>query len=474
MRNAAIDFGDDSNVINLSDMGDDLGMSLLANTTISRGDSPKTRDVHVSSSFNSGQDIQISSLEPLDAVSLDIPIGGGGYSSLDALPEITIDRSGGGERSGYGGERSGYGISSGFENSQSASGPGISLMQASRDPEADKREKIDLINKLTRLESKGFPISKRFTMDNSLEEIKVEFDRLVDAKQLEKSMKFQRQMMMGFCTGLELMNEKFNPFDWKLNGWSESIHENIEDFDEVFEELYDKYKDRGKMPPEARLIFMMVGSGFMFHMSNSFFRSKMPATDDILRNNPELARQFAAAAANSAGPGFGNFMNMAMPGGQQSGGPGQPAVFGGQAPAGAFYQAGSSTVPPVQMPQMMAAQEPPRVPRREMRGPSGVDDILKTFEEVRASDNMSFGAMNSGGMSDGIPIPAAMMMQNPGGQQIDMFGRPAAAAASELGSLHSDDLGSIAESTRTGGTRGGGQRRRKASTPIGASISLDV
>jgi hypothetical protein len=77
-------------------------------------------------------------------------------------------------------------------------------------------------------------------------------------------------------------------------------------------------------------------------------------------------------------------------------------------------------------------------------------------------------------MSDGLPIPAAMMMQNPGGQQVDMFGRPAAAAASELGSLHSDDLGSVAESTRTGGTRGGGQRRRKTATPIGASISLDL
>ncbi len=470
MRSAALDFGDDSNVINLSDMGDDLGMSLLANTPISKGDSPKTRDVNVSSSFSSGPDIQINSLEPLDAVSLDIPLGGGS-SSLDALPEITIDRSdrGGG---GFGS----YGSSApAFENSQSATGPGITLMQAGRDPEADKREKIDLINKLTRLESKGFPISKRFTMDNSLEEIKVEFDRLVDAKQLEKSLKFQRQMMMGFCTGLELMNEKFNPFDWKLNGWSESVHENIEDFDEVFEELYDKYKDRGKMPPEARLIFMMVGSGFMFHMSNSFFRSKMPATDDILRNNPELARQFAQAAANSAGPGFGNFMGMAMPGGAPAA-PGQPAVFGGapQAPSGAFYQAGASTVPPVQMPQMMAAQEPVRAPRREMRGPSGVDDILKTFEEVRASDNISFGAMNSGGMSDGLPIPAAMMMQNPGGQQVDMFGRPAAAAASELASLHSDDLGSVAESTRTGGTRGGGQRRRKTATPIGASISLDL
>ena len=62
--------------------------------------------------------------------------------------------------------------------------------------------------------------------------------------------------------------------------------ENIEDFDEVFEELYDKYKGRGNMPPEAKLLMSLVGSGFMFHMSNSFFRSKMSnmTPDDIFRN----------------------------------------------------------------------------------------------------------------------------------------------------------------------------------------------
>jgi len=45
-------------------------------------------------------------------------------------------------------------------------------------------------------------------------------------------------MMMGLVTGMELMNNKFNPFDWKLDGWSESVHENVDDYDEVFEELY--------------------------------------------------------------------------------------------------------------------------------------------------------------------------------------------------------------------------------------------
>jgi hypothetical protein len=50
-------------------------------------------------------------------------------------------------------------------------------------------------------------------------------------------------------TGLEWANGRFDPFDVRLDGWSEAVHENVEDFDEIFEELYDKYKERGKMPP---------------------------------------------------------------------------------------------------------------------------------------------------------------------------------------------------------------------------------
>jgi hypothetical protein len=88
--------------------------------------------------------------------------------------------------------------------------------------------------------------------------------------------------------------------------------------------------------------------------------------------------------------------------------------------------------------------------RREMKGPSGVDDILRTFEEARRNEDM-----------DGTPLSAPMM--NPEMQ-------PAIAAAVELQSLGTaDDLASAAESTRTG--RG---RRRRAVPVSGNVISLNV
>jgi hypothetical protein len=331
-----------------------------------------------------------------------------------------------------------------YDNFQSSSaGPSISLTPAPpRDLEKEKQEKIEFLNKLQRLESKGYPVSKRFTMDNGLEEIKQEYTRLVDARNLESSLRFQRQMLMGAITGMEWMNDKFDPFDIKLEGWSESVHTNVEDFDEIFEELYDKYKERGKMPPEMRLMMAVAGSGFMCHVSNSFFRQKMPTMDDVMRSNPMLAKQMAQAAAAQAGPGFGNFMGMAMGMPQQQSPPSANSVDP-PGPTGAFF-GNNARAPPNPSP---AAQTAAGNPRREMKGPSGVDDILKTFEEVRRVEMESIGR---------APLPNN--------------NQPAMVAVSELQSVASDDFASQAESTRSG--RGRGRGRRAA--PIGNTVSLDV
>jgi hypothetical protein len=454
--NDAVRFDDDiGNVIELGDLNDDMGLGLLANSTkINVAPQSEGRSVRIdpfaassssSSSYEANAGIDISPLEPLEPISLGTtePIQMSSIGSGPA-PQVTFVKEG---------------SSNLFSNSQSATGPGIQLAQG-RDPEAEKKEKGDYINKLQRLEQKGFPVSRKFTMDNSLDEIKTEYFRLVDARNLETSIKFQRQMLMGAITGLEWLNGRFDPFDLKLDGWSESVHENVEDFDEIFEELYDKYKDKGKMSPEMRLVMAVGGSGFMCHVSNTFFRSKMPSMDDLLRKNPDLARQMAAAAAQQAGPGFGNFMGMAM--GVQQGQ--QPPSFpgnGGGMPMGPS----PSTAPPVtQAGGFFAASgappapAPPQAPvataRREMSGPSGVEDILKTFEEVRRAEAMGMNVMEPAtGMSSGPAVAGVM---------------------SGAVSIHSqDDMMSQAESTRTGATAG---RRRKRTTapPVGNTISLNV
>ena len=449
------------NVIDITDSSDALGLNMLMNQAkVNTNNSGNSNGNTISIApppmpASSMGGIEVSTLEPLEPITLNMDSGFGA-----APVEISFQK-----------EPSPPSL---FQNQQTATGPSVAFapIQQQRDPEKEKKEKIEYLNKLQRLEQKGFPVSRRFTMDNSLEEIKGEYDRLVDARNLEGSIRFQRQALMGVVTGLEWMNNRFDPFDLNLDGWSESVHENVEDFDEIFEELYDKYKDRGKMPPEARLLFSLAGSGFMVHVSNTFMKQRMPSAADVLKNNPELARQFAAAAANQAGSGFGNFMGMAM--GAAGGGP-QPQVqmpagpqgVSPEATTGAFF--GSSQRPdfPNQFPnapQVIASVEPPKqTARREMKGPSGVDDILKTFEEVRRQEVM--GGMGNG-MED-VPLMSPPRMNNMAAPPA--MNQPAVAAVMEMESVVSGDLGSMAESTRTGG----GRRRRKAAI-TGNTLAVNV
>ena len=148
--------------------------------------------------------------------------------------------------------------------------------------------------------------------------MKGEYETLMSERDKSNSVKFQGKMLMACVSGLEFLNNRFDPFDIKLDGWAESVNENLEDYDEVFGELHEKYGSKAKMAPELKLLFMLGGSAVMLHMTNTMFKSAMPGMDDIMRQNPDLMNQFTQAAANSMGdnnPGLGNFMSSMMGGG---------------------------------------------------------------------------------------------------------------------------------------------------------------
>ena len=164
-----------------------------------------------------------------------------------------------------------------------------------------KNEKIDLIYKFKKLESQGIRTTMNYNMNSNLEDMRNEYLKLKKQREVDNSVKFQRKVMMAAITGLEYLNNKFDPFDVKLDGWSESINENIYDYDEVFEELSEKYGGESEMSPEIKLVMMLGGSAFMFHLTNTMFKSSIPGMDDIMKQNPDLMKQFAQAAVGSIG-----------------------------------------------------------------------------------------------------------------------------------------------------------------------------
>ena len=222
-----------------------------------------------------------------------------------------------------------------------------------------QKEKAELLRLLDRLEAKGIKLTKKYSMESNLEEMQNEYRRITERRAVEQSVKFQRKMLIAFVTAIEFLNNKFDPADLKLDGWSESVHENVHDYDDVFEELHEKYKEKASMAPELKLMLMLGGSGFMFHLTNTMFKTSLPGMGEVFKQNPDLMNQFAKATVNTMGqsePGFANFMGDMMNSRQES----APRP---QAPP----QANNS--------------------RKEMKGPPNLDDILNDISGARKTTN---------------------------------------------------------------------------------------
>jgi hypothetical protein len=250
-------------------------------------------------------------------------------------------------------------------SSSSSSYQDISSNSSSKeyDYERERTEKANLLNKFDKLRRMGTHIPQEFNFSSDLQAMQQEYNKIKNQRELENSIKFQRKMLMACITGVEFLNNRFDPFDVKLTGWSESIHENINDYNDVFEELHEKYHTKTKMAPELKLMFMVGGSAFMFHLTNSMFKSQLPGLGDIMKQNPDLMKQFASAAMGSMG------------------GPDMSSMFMG--PSTSSSNPGPSSQPTMNNPSKKSKTFSP---------PTGIDELLSSLnssESGNSTDNVT-------------------------------------------------------------------------------------
>jgi hypothetical protein len=283
---------------------------------------------------------------------------------------------GNGNGNNMGGDNHQYGVSNngGYNNNSGYGGGNSGMYGGSNEPpmsvEEMQKKKFELLCKLERLKKKGVVVPRTYTMNSSYEEIKFEYDKLHNERLMENSVKMYRQMMISVTTGVEYLNNKVNPFDVYLDGWSDQVYSQQHDYDEIFEELYEKYKDKGSMPPELRLMLSLGGSALMYHLSNTMFKSVLPGAQDILRQNPDLMKHMQQTLLNTMsqqGPNEAAFAGM-MGGAMNQGGQYNPT------------SQGSPNAPP-------RMTNPPANPnqRRQMNGP----DLDTFLDDITGSKNIN-------------------------------------------------------------------------------------
>ena len=260
--------------------------------------------------------------------------------------------------------------------------------------DAMMREKYEMLRKFERLSKLGVPMRKRFTMDSSMEEMKMELEFIKREKSMDATIKQFSEWFVTGMSGLEYGSKNIammKAFGLQLDGLSEAAQMNVSDLEDDFEEMYDLYGENLKMHPLVRIPLRTCMMIYMVHLTNQMARkAPIPNIDDIMRQNPDIARSLAAAAMQNQ-----TQQMRAQPSQPQQQAPSNPL-----AGLMSFMQQSQPPPPPPNMvprqpqetkpvrigvrkpAQQQAPQAPPAAP--EMRAPPNIDDLLKDIKRDTA------------------------------------------------------------------------------------------
>jgi len=176
-----------------------------------------------------------------------------------------------------------------------------------------RRKKRIMIQKIDDWYEKGLiKHNYHFNMDSNYEEVEDVYESCMEDKRKKDSIKLQGWWFMTAINSLEYANSAFNPFDISLDGWSETVQEDLDSYEDIFAELYDKYKG-GKIAPELSLLLRIGFSAAVCNFTNKALSSATPGFNDVIRQSPELMRAFTSATVNTmsqSSPGFAMANNL--------------------------------------------------------------------------------------------------------------------------------------------------------------------
>ena len=166
-------------------------------------------------------------------------------------------------------------------------------------PQELRMKKIELLRKLSEIKSKGFELSKDYSFNSSIEEMEYEYELLKSFANKRQGIKLYKNILLNAVSAMEFMNDKYDPFSFQLSGWSEHVSVEVDSWDDIIEEIYEKYKGTGQnMAPELKLLLLMSSSAAAFHHSKSTFKN-IPGLDKIIENNPNILNKVTTGLVGS-------------------------------------------------------------------------------------------------------------------------------------------------------------------------------
>jgi hypothetical protein len=253
---------------------------------------------------------------------------GGGFTASEpaksvSMEEVTDSNLGQATRESVGNTKTWDGFSKLNEIPVSANTSSMKMNDRER-----RRKKRAMIKKLEDWYEKGhIKNHSHFNLDSAYDEVEDEYEQAIEDKRRKDGVKLYGHWLTTFINTVEYGNAFLNPFDLNLDGWGEQISENIDDYEDVFAELHDKYKGT-KMAPEISLLMRIGFSAAVLNFSNKALSSAVPGFQDVMKQSPELMRMFTNATVSSmsqTSPGFAMANNLMQEQANKPRGPPPPA-----------------------------------------------------------------------------------------------------------------------------------------------------
>ncbi len=132
-----------------------------------------------------------------------------------------------------------------------------------------QQQKAYYLTQLKLYADKGKFPSRRLGPEHPLADIKAEVFKIRKEIEITRGINYCRQGLLFFTGTIEFLNTSYDPSGGyvDLNGWTATVMADKEQYDEVFQELYEKYAGNVSMAPELKLICMVLGSAFAFNFA---------------------------------------------------------------------------------------------------------------------------------------------------------------------------------------------------------------
>lgn len=151
------------------------------------------------------------------------------------------------------------------------------------DSNAQKFKKMEKLAKLIELKNRGYNLTKNYTLESDYDEMCFEIEHWTKYQKKKDGVELGKSFLMNAITAMEFLNDRYDPFGVNLTGWSEHVKVTSDGYNDVFSELYDKYRySDKKVEPEIKLLLMLTASAVTFHTSKSLSNSMGGLNENIL------------------------------------------------------------------------------------------------------------------------------------------------------------------------------------------------